>query len=633
MKRFARLYADLDESNRTTEKIAALERYFREAPPIDAAWGLYFLSGRKLKRSIKSSVLWRSALEVSGLPEWLLSECHAAVGDFSETLALVMPDYSTDAASASSGVSDIVASSTAPSSTAPSSTATVDAPAELSSGEFAPAPSTDLALHEIVRRYIQPLPSLGEEAAAVLLREAWSRLNIRERYVYHKLLSVNFRVGVQRRLVARALANVANIDAAIMEHRLLGDYTPTAAAFEAIISAAGPQDDAARPYPFCLATQLESPPPAETDASTWQVEWKWDGIRAQLIRRAGRILVWSRGEELITDQFPELETIANALSRDVVLDGEVLAWEEPPIHTGPLPFAVLQTRLNRKRVESGLFDRTDLVFMAYDLLEIDGADCRATPLRERRVMLESLMPDMQHVPLRLSPVVRAATWGEIAASREQATQMGAEGVMLKPFHSPYNVGRVRGDLLGDPARAGWWKWKIDPLSLDAVLIGAQLGSGKRASLYTDYTFGLWSDGKLLPFAKAYSGLTDDEIARVDSFVRRHTLKKMGPVCAVKPSLVFEIAFEAIRESNRHKSGIAVRFPRIARWRDDKRAEDADTLESARALLNVRYGSMSPTKPTKKRSNSSSGAGSRTRSNRGKPADQDDGPMLFTGRGP
>ncbi|MGE4197395.1 MAG: ATP-dependent DNA ligase, partial [Phycisphaerales bacterium] len=559
MKRFARLYAELDESNRTSEKIAALERYFRDAPARDAAWGLHFLSGRRLKRAIKSSVLWRCALDASGLPEWLLSECHAAVGDFSETLALVMPAH-------------------------------LEQPD--GNGADQSSAGSDLPLHELVERFILPLPACDERAAEALLRRAWSRLSVRERFVYHKLLSTNFRVGVQRRMVARALASVAGIDVAVMEHRLLGDYSPAAESFRAILSAAGPRDDAARPYPFCLASQLEAPPADATDARPWQVEWKWDGIRAQLIRRNGHVVVWSRGEEVITDQFPELGAVAAALTRDAVLDGEVLAWNESPTGGGPLPFSVLQTRLNRKRVSKGLFARTDLVFMAYDLLEIAGKDIRPCPLHERRTLLEQIASDAGDAPLRRSPIVPCRTWSDVARARDRATDVGAEGVMLKPLDSAYHVGRIRGDLLGDPAAAGWWKWKIDPLTLDAVLIAAQLGSGKRASLYTDYTFGLWHEGNLLPFAKAYSGLTDDEISRVDSFVRKNTLRKLGPVCVVKPTLVFEIAFEAIRESNRHKSGIAVRFPRIARWRSDKQAEDADTVETARSLLHLRYGSMS-----------------------------------------
>ncbi len=586
MKRFARLYDELDDSNRTSDKIASLERYFRGVPAADAAWGLYFLSGRRTKRAITSNVLRKCAVEASGLPEWLLSECHAAVGDFSETLALVIPDHGM----------------------------TTSQPSDRSGKD-----SLDLTLKDVAERLILPLPMCNETEAGALIREAWSILNARERYVFHKLLSVNFRVGVQRRLVARALANAAGIDAAIMEHRLLGEYAPTAEAFSAILSAAGPNDDATKPYPFCLATPLESPPAPDTDASAWQVEWKWDGIRAQVIRRSGRggrlavvrdgVVVWSRGEEVITDQFPELRALALALPRDVVLDGEVLAWEETASRRGPLPFAVLQTRLNRKhrndRSEHGLFDQTDLVYMAYDLIEVDGEDWRSRPLRERRLMLESIVKEARATSprsvLRLSESVPVSTWGDVGMVRAGATQAGAEGVMLKPINSEYHVGRIRGDLLGDPANAGWWKWKIDPMTLDGVLIAAQLGSGKRASLYTDYTFGLWKDGILLPFAKAYSGLSDDEIARVDSFVRTHTLRRLGPVCLVKPGLVFEIAFEAIRESPRHKSGIAVRFPRIARWRDDKRAEDADTVESARLLLNVRYGSMSPTTPAKKRS--------------------------------
>lgn len=604
MKRFSLLYTELDESNRTSQKLHALERYFSEAPPEDAAWGLFFLTGRKLRRAVRYSVLKRSAIEVSGLPAWLFDECHAAVGDFSETVALLLPHAAPEG---EEGDGD------------------PGVPRRAASAHVAPEP---LPLHQLVQRYITPLGAGTDQQAAVLLKQAWARLSATERFVYHKLLSVNFRVGVQKRLVVRALATVAHVDPAVMEHRLMGGSAPTAEAYLRVIAPHAELDDVGRPYPFFLATHLEGVPSDTVEPRHWQLEWKWDGIRAQLVRRTSlngspAVVVWSRGEEVITGQFPELSRIARALPCDAVLDGEVLAWsdqaqpgdskpvlapdsgrgETPLALVGrPLPFGVLQTRLNRTAAaaEPGLFDRTDLVFMAYDLLECAGVDLRARPLAERREQLERLAAEVpSEVPLRLSPVMRVQEWSEAAALRERASTIGAEGLMLKPLASPYGVGRTRGDLQGDAAGAGWWKWKIDPLSLDAVLIAAQPGSGRRASLYTDYTFGLWHEGTLLPFAKAYSGLDDAEIARVDAFVRRHTLAKMGPVRAVKPQLVFEIAFEAIRESPRHKSGVAVRFPRIARWRHDKAPEQADTLEAARALLGLTRGSMAPLAPVRK----------------------------------
>ncbi|MDB6171430.1 MAG: ATP-dependent ligase [Chthoniobacteraceae bacterium] len=559
MRRFTRLFVALDETNRTNEKVAALESYFREANPRDAAWALHFLSGRKLPRTVTSTALRNWAAEAAGLPSWLVEECHDAVGDLAETAALLLPD----------------------------------------------TPSTiDLPLHELIENRLLPMRDAPETMRKEMLLRTWSELDAKERLVWNKLITGSFRVGVAQTLVVRALASVAGVEQAIMAHRFTGRWQPTADDFNHILN---PNPEAggevARPYPFFLASPLEGNLEALGPLSDWQAEWKWDGIRAQLIRRQGEVLVWSRGDEMITESFPEIAEAGRAFPDGTVLDGEILAWQGEL----PEPFSRLQRRLGRKVVSRKMRGDVPVVFLAYDLLEWKGEDWRARTLEERRRQLESALDDALHrpveiagkpltaigetfdlfelehfspipaLPLRLSAVLTPDSWESLLPMQHESRVRGVEGIMFKRRSSPYGVGRQRGD---------WWKWKIDPFVMDAVLINAQLGHGRRASLYTDYTFAIWHENKLIPVAKAYSGLSDAEILEVDAFVRANTTDKFGPIRAVKPELVFELAFEAVQESTRHKAGIAVRFPRMSRWRHDKKAADADTLENLRALLRV-----------------------------------------------
>ncbi len=549
MRRFTSLYDELDRTTRTTEKSAALARYFREAPAADAAWALHFLTGGKTERAVSSRVLRRAAENASGYPAWLIDECYAAVGDGSETLALLLKDD---------------------------------------------GHGTDEPLHGVVEGRMLPLAHANERDQERLLIEAWRGLDSRQRYVFHKLLRGGFRVGVDRRLVVRGLAEAAGIEPRVMEQRLAGTFKPSAEAYAALISAAGPGDDAARPYPFFLAHQLDGDPAVLGDAADWFAERKWDGIRAQLIRRAGAVTIWSRGEEIINTQFPEVEEVGRVLPDGTVLDGEVLMWRGGEAGQ-PLAFAELQTRLNRKVAptqQASLFDMDRAVFLAFDLLESGGVDQRTRPFAERRERLETLARSLAGMDrFVLSRRVQGSDWALLARERERSREVGAEGLMLKHRASPYGSGRLK-IALGDEKAAGWVKWKVAPYSVDAVLVYAQPGSGRRAGLYTDYTFAVWADdpekGRVLtPFAKAYSGLNNDEIERVDAFVRRNSTDRHGPVRMVEPRLVFEIAFEDIRESTRHRGGVAVRFPRIARWRHDKKPEDADTLDTLRRMLRAK----------------------------------------------
>ena len=528
MKNFAELYEALDETTRTNEKVDALTRYLTGASPADAAWAVYFLIGRKPRQVVPSKKLREWAAEAAGVPDWLFAESYDAVGDVAETVALLLP---------------------------------------------APERSSDLPLSVWVERKLLPLRDSAEDVQRSAMLEAWGSMDRTQRFVWNKLISGSFRVGVSQQLVTRALAKVSGVEAAIVAHRLMGDWEPTPAFYDHLRLTDARDADHSRPYPFCLAHALEGPPEALGPLEDWQAEWKWDGIRAQLIRRGNDTFLWTRGEELVTERFPELATLGACLPEGTAIDGEVLPWKDG----SPLPFAQLQRRIGRKTVGKTILAEVPVVLIAYDLIEFEGRDLRAEPLESRRAQLVSLVESIA-MPGRLilSPSVEAGSWASLAEAREGSRAMQAEGLMLKHRRSPYHVGRKRGD---------WWKWKVNPFTVDAVLTAAQRGSGKRASLYTDYTFSVWDDaGKLVPFAKAYSGLTDEEIGRVDAFVRRHMVEKFGPVRTVKPELVFELAFEGIQRSTRHKSGIAVRFPRILRWRDDKKPEEADSLETIRALL-------------------------------------------------
>jgi DNA ligase 1 len=528
MKAFAELYAALDQTTKTNGKIAALTRYLSQAPPEDAAWAVSFLIGRRPKRLLESRKLAEWAIAEAGVPDWLFGECYHAVGDFAETIALLLP------------------------------------PAESSS---------PLPLHVWVEERLLPMRNADDDARRAQLVSAWREMDEGQRFAWNKLITGEFRVGVSQSLVVRAIAETSGLAAETISHRLMGEWQPTPDFWRRLTAADSSDADASRPYPFCLAYPLEGAVEGLGDPREWQIEWKWDGIRAQLIRRQWRTYLWSRGEELITERFPELEALGALLPDGTAIDGEVMPWRDG----APLAFAQMQRRIGRKVLGAKILAEVPVALVAYDLLELAGEDVRERPLEWRRAQLEALVGAMPPASpaLVLSPVVGSDDWEQLKQLRQESRTRKVEGFMLKRLSSPYRVGRRRGD---------WWKWKIDPYSVDAVLIYAQPGNGRRASLFTDYTFGVWDEGKLVPFAKAYSGLSDEEIREVDAFVRHNTLEKFGPVRHVKPELVFELAFEGIQRSPRHRSGIAVRFPRMARWRKDKSAEQADSIETIRALL-------------------------------------------------
>ncbi len=545
MNRFARLFERIDQTTSTNLKVDAMAEYFASAPPEDAAWAVFFLTGRRLKRLIPSASIREWTLVATGFEEWMLEECYSIVGDGAETAALMLDQAASPSASG---------------------------------GPSGPAEASDISLASWLHDRILPLKQLDPPAQRARVTEWLVTLDRWQRFILLKLMTGELRLGVSQTLVVRGLAQAAQLPTTTIAARLMGEWQPTAEWFRSLMAHGESVDDRSRPYPFFLASPLEGEIETLGEITGWQIEWKWDGIRAQLVRRGGGVHLWSRGEELITHRFPEIAAAATRLNDGTVLDGEVLAFRDER----PLPFSALQQRIGRQKLVTETARSVPVVFMAYDLLEIEVRDVRHEPLVWRRAALEHLIARSggasappSGVVLRVSPQVHVATWQELATLRSESRARGVEGFMLKRLESAYGVGRKRGD---------WWKWKIDPYTIDAVLIYAQPGSGKRASLLTDYTFGVWDNGALVPIAKAYSGLSNEEVAELDRWIRRHTRERFGPVRHVDPVHVFELGFEAIAPSSRHKSGIAVRFPRMLRWRKDKPANEADTLDVVRGLL-------------------------------------------------
>ena len=566
MKNFAALFTELDSTTSTNAKVAAMQQYFAAAKPADAAWAVYFLSGGKPRQVVKTALLRALACEAAGIDDWLFDECYQAVGDLAETIAYVLPlEFET----------------------------------------------SDVGLAVWIEQRLLPLRGLGEDEVAQRIKSYWRELDSRGRFLLIKLVGGGFRVGVSKLLVQRALAAHSGLDAKRVAQRMMGyvdaKALPTAAKFEALIahSAGGAAElmDAGQPYPFFLAHQLDV---AVQDfdsklgpVSDWQVEWKYDGIRGQIVKRAGQVWIWSRGEELVTERFPEIVALAADLPDATVLDGEIMVWSDNGSSGAPAAFALLQQRIGRKTLGKKILQDAPVTFMAYDILELGGQDIRALPQHARRLQLQRLLATTN---FKLSPIERQQSWAELAVLRSQSRARGVEGFMLKRVDAAYGTGRTKADGI-------WWKWKIEPMTIDCVLIYAQAGHGRRASLYTDYTFAVWNrqpadaqeadavvraieqrepakEGalQLTAFAKAYSGLTDEEFKSIDSVIRKTTLEKFGPVRSVKPTLVFELGFEGINLSPRHKSGIAVRFPRILRIRGDKPLHEANSLSDLRMLL-------------------------------------------------
>ena len=532
MKSFANLIRILDSTNKTNLKVEALTDYFRQAPPSDKVWTIALLSHRRPPRPVNTTLLRLWANELANIPMWLFEESYHIVGDLAETIGLIIPTTNS---------------------------------------------SSDKSLTTFLEEIIA-LKKKSEEEKKAYLHENWLALNYYERFVFTKLITGSFRIGVRQKLMTRALAKAENLDEDVLAYKLMGNWEPATITFQELILDEKSSDFMSKPYPFYLAYPLETDTTALGNASDWSAEHKWDGIRSQTIIREGQVFVWSRGEELVTDKYPEFQAFVNAIPNGTVLDAEILPFSNNEIGT----FNDLQTRIGRKTVSAALLKKTPVILKAYDILEWKNEDIRNLPYDERRKILEQLFAEIKGkgLPISLSERVQFSTWEEVAEERTHSRERRSEGLMLKKNDSPYLVGRKKGD---------WWKWKIAPLTIDAVLTYAMRGHGRRSNLFTDYTFALWQnqeDGsrELVTFAKAYSGLTDAEFRKVDDFIKKNTLERFGPVRSVTPQLVFEIGFEGIALSKRHKSGIATRFPRILRWRMDKKIDEANSIDDLKSMI-------------------------------------------------
>jgi DNA ligase-1 len=572
VKDFAQLYANLDASTSTQRKCGHIVQFLKNADAADAAWAVFFLTGGRVRRVVSTALMRRAACEMAGVEDWLFEQSYQAVGDLAETIALLLP-----------------------------------LPQE--------AHILDLGLAQCIEQRVLPLRGQDEDSVMQAVRNLWMQMSPQARFLFVKWVGGGLRVGVSRALVIRALSQHTGLDARILSQRMIAFAQitqPQASDWQALVApieeTSGEKARDLLPYPFFLAHPLQGDVCDVGHASGWMAEWKYDGIRAQIVRRNGAVNIWSRGEELLNDTFPELVEMALQWPHDVVVDGEILVMHahDHPQGGKPAPFAHLQVRLGRKRVDAKLRQTHPVVFMSYDLLEREGSDVRQSQQWQRRVWLEEFvsMSNSSEEPLLLAPVISFSDWNQLTEQRSRSRELGVEGLMLKRRDSFYGVGRTRNEGL-------WLKWKIEAMSIDAVLVYAQAGHGRRASLYTDYTFAVWDRTptaqecerltqllkqsptvtdpelpQLVTFAKAYSGLTDEEFRRVDKGIRQHMLEKFGPVRRVVPFLVFEIGFEGIATSGRHKSGVAVRFPRMLRIRDDKPLEQASTLADLKALLGV-----------------------------------------------
>jgi DNA ligase 1 len=528
---FADLVTDLSTSTKTNDKLQILVNYFATAPDADKVWVIAIFSGRRPRRAVNSRLMREWCTAMINIPDWLFDECYHTVGDLSETLALLLPETK-------------------------------------EMGQ----------LNESLSFYLEQFIAIEKEEESTrkkFIIDSWQKMDRDERFVFNKLITGSFRIGVSQKTIVNALAKVVDHSPSVIAHRISGNWDPVATSFNELLSESASVSDFSKPYPFYLAYAIDDDVENLGDTNLWQAEWKWDGIRGQIIKRNNELFVWSRGEELMTDKFPEYIILKDLLPDGVVLDGEII----PATDGNPLAFAVLQTRIGRKNIGKKQLQEAPISFFAYDILEYNYEDWREKPLTERRKKLEEIILPLNNNAIRISEIIEFDLWSQLSEVRKKSREKNSEGIMLKRKDSDYKVGRKRGD---------WWKWKIDPLTIDCVMVYAQKGSGRRSNLYTDYTFAVKDGDKLITFTKAYSGLTDKEFAQVDNFVKRNSLEKFGPVRTVKPELVFEIAFEGIAASNRHKSGVALRFPRMSRWRKDKTVDDINTMDDLKEMLKM-YG--------------------------------------------
>jgi len=540
LNNFSELFLNLDSSNSTNNKIEVLKNYFLSNDPIDNSWAIYLLTGKSNKRFISGRYLKNLFSELYEYPVWLIDTCYLKVGDSAEVITLLLKNKSTSRKKV----------------------------------------LLNISLNELLSKTIPDLSKLNDEEKNFKIKNMWETLPEDNHLIFNKILTGTFRVGVSIGLITKSISKLINIDEEIISHRLMGNFEPSIDSYEFLINKnINLQELNSKPFPFLLANTIEDKI-FKHSINDFQFEWKYDGIRMQLIKRSGNVSLWTRGQELVNDSFPELVDKMSHIKDDFVLDGELLVWNFK--EQIAFDFSLLQKRINRKSPTRSIQIKYPIIFIAYDLLEINGRDIREIKLENRRIELEKYFSKWHNKTennisaiFKICNLIFPKDWPDALNYKEKSRENNTEGLIIKKKTSIYSSGRKRGI---------WWKYKVDPMQLDAVLIYAKGGSGRRAGLYTDYSFALWKDKELIKFASAYSGLTNIEIKELDKWIRKNTIEKFGPVRSLKPEMVFEISFEKIQISKRHKSGIAVRFPRITKWRKDKKINDADSLENAYELM-------------------------------------------------
>ena len=539
LNKFSKLFEDLDSNNSSNKKVNFLTKYFKLNNNLNNILTIYLLIGKKNKRFISGKSLREYYANIYKIPKWLIDECYSKVGDSAEVIALLLQDKILE-----KNIKD------------------------------------DISLNELINEILPKLKKLDENKKKLYIKSLWEKISKDNQLIFNKILSGTFRIGVSKGLVVKAISNMTGVDESIILHRLMGELEPIEETYMFLINQKLEQKELDyKPYPFQLANTFDERIKETISVDKYQFEPKWDGIRSQIIKRSNNISIWTRGEELVNKTFPELIKIISHFKNDFVLDGEILIWDENK--NRPKNFSLLQKRLGRKSPSLKIQKDLPVVFMAYDILEINGKDIRSKILSERRNILEksfsNLISEDKSIigKIKITKLHQISNWIDLEEVKNSARKSNTEGLVIKDKQSEYVPGRKKGN---------WWKYKIDPMQLDGILIYARPGSGKRADLYTDYSFGIWEDNKLVKFANAYSGLNNEEIRELDKWIRRNTLEKFGPVRSVKPELVFEISFDNIQISKRHKSGIALRFPRITKWRRDKNIMEADNLENALKMI-------------------------------------------------
>ena len=527
MRQFAALIRKLELSSRQNEKVLVLSAYFQEAAEKDRVWAIALLSQRRPSRTMTLRQMKKWALEFSGIPEWLFEESYQIVGDLAETIALILPP---------------------------------------------PTGQAEQGLSHWIET-ITELKGRASEAQKALVFKSWEVLDKAERFQFNKLVTGSFRVSVSQRLMTRALSLATGMPETVLAHRISGGWDPESTAFQDLVREQSPTEEAGRPYPFQRIHPLEEGPNVLGETSGYLIDWKWEGIRCQLIRRSSNSFIWSEKGELITGAFPAIASALDNFPEGLVLDGEIVIMQD----AGVGPASGIEKRLGMKKPGPKALRELPAAFIAFDILEREGTDLRDRPLLERKQQLLDLagQVDATGEVILFSDPLPVNDWADVAGFRAEARNMRADGLLIKKRELPYRSGDVEGP---------WLHWKPEAHTINALLIYATRGQGGSTRQYTDLSFAVWAGDQLVPFTRTIEGLPEEDMAELSSWIRENTVERFGPVRSVRAEQVFEIAFEGIEPSSRHRSGLILRSPRILRWCRGLTPDRAGKLSSLKKLL-------------------------------------------------